>query len=396
MEVKEKIKIALIRGDSLAEWEGRLYEGLGEDFLVTAFCSKKNLYNTQNLNYPVKFLRSSSDNFFIKNYHKYFKGIYKMIYGLEKELQNFNIAHTAEIFNFYTNQAVRVKRVNKKLKVINYFADNTFGRFEYNYWPFSLAPKYWRKKISSIIRENVMGVDLFTPITKYSAELLLEYGVDEKKIRIISPAILTDSDMAVENKPFKLLLDNLKSSGREIYLVVNRMVKEKGVYEVFYGWKLFLNDAVNKNKVLIFIGDGPELKNLTRMAKDFNLNNHVIFIKNLPNQQVRQLYKYAKALILGSMPNSVWQEQFGYVLAEAISNDCPVVSTYSGAIPEVVENAGLLFSPGNPLELRDCLIKLESFELYQALKDNCVKIKNKFAVENFRSNLVNIYKELCD
>ena len=390
---EKKIKIALVRGDSLNEWEGKLYEDLGHDFSITGFCNNKNLYDIKNLTYPVKRLKSCADNFLMKNYYKYFKGIYKVMHGLERELQQFDIASTAEIFNFYTNQAVRAKNNNKKLKVVTYFADNTFGRFEYNYWPgFSSPPSYWRKKMQDIFKENIEGVDLFTPITKYSAELLLEYGVNESKIKIVMPAILMPDDK-IEND-FQLFLNTFRLSDKEVYMVVNRMVKEKGVYEIFYGWKLFMKGVKTNNKLLVFIGDGPELKNLMRMVDESNLSKHVIFIKQLPNQYVRKLYQYAKALILDSLPNSVWQEQFGYVLAQAISAGCPVVTTYSGAIPEVVKDAGLLFSPGNPIELKDCLVKLDNSATYQVLKDNCSRVKNKFVVENFRNSMVKIFEDL--
>jgi glycosyltransferase involved in cell wall biosynthesis len=390
MENKETIKVALIRGDSLNQWEGGLWDKLGENIEVTGFCGHHNLYKLDGLTFPIKKLTNTVDNFLTRQYDKFINARFQSFIGLGAELQSFHIAHTAEISYFFTNQAVRAKKNNPKLKVVTTVWDNSFGRFEYNYWPgFKMPPLFWRKKISSIIKENIDGVDIFLPITKYSSEMLLNYGVKENKIRILTPAVSIYEDVGVES-----LLTGLNLKGEDFCMAVCRLVKEKGVYDVLYAWQMYLKHNFNSHKKLLFIGSGPENENLIRLAGELGLSNSVIFIGRLLNDDVRRLYKKAKCLILASLPGSLWQEQFGYVLAEAISNDCPVISTYSGAIPEVIEDAGLLFSPGNPVELRDCLFKLDNAIFYEELKKNCAKIKNKFAVENFRGNLVNIYKEL--
>lgn len=389
MANKSKLRVALVRGNSLNEWEGALWEDLGVQFDVTAFCSKKNLYNTDNLNYPVKQLSCSSDNFIINNLNKYTRARFQKIYGLEQELNSFNIAHTAEIFYFYTTQAVRAKQKNKNLKVVSTVWDNSFGRFEYNYWPgFKIPPKYWRNKINAIIKENAKGVDLFLPITEYSKEMLLDYGVPENKIRVLTPAVLN------KNTDSSDILEKFNLVGKKIYLMINRVVKEKGIYDVLYGWRMYIKINGDKTKLLVVIGDGSERDNLIRLAQSLGLKDSVVFIKHLSNQKVRQLYPFAQCVILGSIPTPLWQEQFGYVLAEAICDDCPVVSTYSGAIPEVVEDAGLLYSPGNPIELKNALFDLDNSELFSKLKSNCQRVKRKFSPETFKENLINIYNSL--
>lgn len=387
--MEDKIKVALVRGDSLNEWEGKIWGELGDDFQVTAFCSKKNLYSAKNLKYPIKNLFSSSDNFLVHNLDKYLNGRFQNMFGLEKELDGFDIAHTAEISYFFTTQAVRAKNKNKNLKVVATVWDNSFGRFEYNYWPgFKTPPLFWRKKINNIIKENVGGVDLFLPVTEFSRGMLLDYGVPENKIQILTPAVLNNDADA------KDFLEEKGLAGKEIYMMVNRMVKEKGIYDVLYGWNMYLKSVGNKNKILLMIGNGPERENLMRLAGDLGVKDSILFIQQLPNEKVRGLYKYAKALILGSLPNPMWQEQFGYVLAEAITSGCPVVSTYSGAIPEVIGDAGILFAPGNPVELKNALEKIDNQEFYGRLKENCEKMKGKFVAEKFKNDLVNIYKKL--
>lgn len=389
MEQEKRTKIALVRGDSLNEWEGKLWENLNNDFEVTGFCSRNNLYNPRNLNFNITRLRTSTDNYFISIAHKYLFGRFQEMVGLEKELVDFDIAHTAEISYYYTLQAIRAKNNNKNLKVVTTVWDNSFGRFEYNYWPYlKIPPQFWQKRIDSIVGEIVNGVDLFLPVTEYSAQMLRDFGVNESRIKILTPAVVMPEYLDRD------ILEELGLKDKEIYLVVNRMVKEKGVYDVLYGWKIYMRELSNNNKLLLMIGRGPERKNLMRMAKKFGIDGSIKFIEQLPNQKVRQLSKQAKCLILGSLATPVWQEQFGFVLAEAIVNGCPIISTYSGAIPEVVGGAGLLFASGNPVELKKALVKLDDKEMHQRLKRNCEIEKKRFEVGKFRENLIEIYKEL--
>lgn len=388
---KEKlISVALVRGDYLNEWEAKLWEGL-PNVRTVGFCSKKNTRSLKNLKLQYKKLVSTSDNFLLKNFYKYFFGQYKKMFGLEKELVNFDIAHTMELYNDFTTAAIRAKKMNSKLKVVVHVADNTFGRFEYNYWPgFKIAPAFWRNKMNEIIANNIKGADYFTAMTGHSKELLIAYGVPEEKIEILTQGVIVPD----KNEPLSIL--ELRELEGDVYLMVNRMVKSKGIYEALYGWKLYLNSKPNGKKTLVIIGDGPESENMQRLAKDLNMSDSVKFFNNIPNWEIKKMLRRSKCLILDSLPNSVWQEQFGFVLAEAIMSDCPVLTTHSGAIPEVVEDAGILVSPGQPVEIREALRKMDDEKLYSELKQNCEKVKNKFSARKFQENLVNIYRKITN
>ncbi len=396
MASEKKKRIALVRGDSLNTWEGVLWEQLSDFFDVTGFCTRKNLYATD-VAFPVKRLHSSTDSGVLNPITARICGRFQWMFGLEREVSSFDIVHTSEISYFYTTQAVRAKKLNPKLKVVTTVWDNSFGRFEYNYWPlFSKPPRFWLRTIYKHRQENIDGVDMFLPVSAYSADMLRDLGVPEKKIQIVTPAVVVEKKNPEEDIQLEELLHNhaIQWQEKKIFLSVNRLVKEKGVYDVLYAWKIFFSRSTNQAKQLIFIGKGREEENLKRLVREFGLSSSVRFIDSLPNRVLRRLYSRAHVLILGSIPNSVWQEQFGYVAAEAITNNCPVLSTYSGAIPEVVGRAGILVPPAHPPALADALESLENMDVYAQLKKECLLQRKNFLVEEFIRNTTEVYKKV--
>ena len=63
-------------------------------------------------------------------------------------------------------------------------------------------------------------------------------------------------------------------------------------------------------------------------------------------------------LVLPSRSTTVWQEQFGRVLIEAMACGAPLVGSSSGAIPEVIGSAGLIFPEGDTVALAQTLTQL--------------------------------------
>jgi glycosyltransferase involved in cell wall biosynthesis len=387
---QRKITVAQIRGNGLSDRETKTWEYFSDDIVQTVFQTTKNVYAQSALPFPMKTVRSSADNFFTKNLFKYYGGQYQRMFGLEPLLAGFDIAHVGEIYNYYTYQAVIAKHRFPNLKVVATVWENSFGRFEYNYWPgFKMPPRYWRKKMQEIIATNARGVDMFLPVSQDAAELLSDFGVADARIKVVVPGIIRAPQVSSTDIPSQL-------AGKEIYLMVNRLVKEKGVYDVLYGWRRYLARIKNtERKILVIVGSGPERDNMLRLVQEWGFTDRIFFINQVPYHQVLNLYKQAKCLILDSIPMPTWQEQFGYVLAEAICAGTPIVSTYCGAIPEVVGAAGLLVTPAHPIALAEALVHLDDPTTYARLKAGCETEKKKFAVELYVQQVADVYRSLA-
>jgi glycosyltransferase involved in cell wall biosynthesis len=134
-----------------------------------------------------------------------------------------------------------------------------------------------------------------------------------------------------------------------------RFVPEKGV-------DLLISAAARAGRAsplhVRLIGDGPELEQLRELARREGIAERVTFDGPLPPAEVANRLRSLDILVLPSRTTAVWKEQFGRVLTEAMACQVPVIGSDSGAIPEVVGDAGLIFPEGDADALAGCLRRL--------------------------------------
>ncbi len=139
---------------------------------------------------------------------------------------------------------------------------------------------------------------------------------------------------------------------------VGRLVPEKGIDTLIDAVaKLTRADPATDLRLRI-IGGGPLAAQLDAQAATAGIADRVEFVAGLPPQAVPAALGALHALVLPSRSTPVWQEQLGRVLLEAMAVGVPVIGAQSGAIPEVIGDAGLTFPEGDVTALRDCLTRL--------------------------------------
>jgi glycosyltransferase involved in cell wall biosynthesis len=119
---------------------------------------------------------------------------------------------------------------------------------------------------------------------------------------------------------------------------------------------------------LLIVGSGPERGRLESFARELDIGDRVEF-RAVDYGEMPDLYARASCMVLGSLssagcsvylgdpPRCFWEEQFGLVLAEAMAAGLPIVASSSGAIPEVVGDSGVFFTPGDWIGLANLLVE---------------------------------------
>jgi glycosyltransferase involved in cell wall biosynthesis len=135
---------------------------------------------------------------------------------------------------------------------------------------------------------------------------------------------------------------------------VGRLVPEKGLDTLVAAVQMLGAARVT----LRIIGDGPYRAYLQDHVSQLGLSERVRLDRPMPPHQVAAALCQMDVLVLPSRTTPVWKEQFGRVLVEAMACGIPVVGSDSGAIPEVISDAGLIFPEGDARALADSLQRL--------------------------------------
>ena len=130
---------------------------------------------------------------------------------------------------------------------------------------------------------------------------------------------------------------------------VGRLVEEKGgadlldaLAEVGGMWRLDI------------IGDGPHKAALEAQARRLGMAGQVTFA-TLPSTRMPGYYQGLDVLVVPSRTRPNWKEQFGRVIVEAMACGVPVIGSSSGAIPDVIGNAGVIVREGDRAALAGAL-----------------------------------------
>ena len=84
------------------------------------------------------------------------------------------------------------------------------------------------------------------------------------------------------------------------------------------------------------------LRNLKKLAFGLGVAGDIVWLGNLPEEELAWCYRNCAAFVMTSRV-----ESFGFVALEAMQNGCGCVSTNSPCLPEIFRNCALYYSPGD-------------------------------------------------
>jgi len=172
---------------------------------------------------------------------------------------------------------------------------------------------------------------------------------------------------------------------------VGRFEEQKGV--------MVLLDAVKQlpfSYKLLLVGSGSLKEKIDFYIKENNLLDKVDLIQGVTHNRVLSYLNRMDLLVLPSLTTSVWKEQFGHVLIEAMASGVPVIGSDSGAIPEVIADAGLIFKEGEVALLIEKIKKIyENENLREELiKKGLARIKENYTQEKIAAETYRFYQKI--
>ena len=143
---------------------------------------------------------------------------------------------------------------------------------------------------------------------------------------------------------------------------VGRLLHMKGIDLLIEAFAAEVSRDPSRALQLLLIGGGEAESALIEQAERAGVRDRLKLVPTVPHGEVA-LYMHAlDILTLPSRRVGMWAEQFGRVLVEAMAAGKIVIGSSSGAIPEVIGEAGLVFEENNAIDLQTKLHKALSLD----------------------------------
>lgn len=170
-------------------------------------------------------------------------------------------------------------------------------------------------------------------------------------------------------------------------LNVGTIEPRKNVYSLIHSLVYAKHDAK-----VIAIGRPVKkyMEELQNLIKKKNLEDRVIFLHNVPNEDLPAIYQQASLFVYPS-----FFEGFGIPIVEAMVSKVPVITSSGSCFPETGGDAALYINPNNPEEIAIISDKiLENKILRNEMIDKGLKHSQKFSDESVVHSLMNVYKSV--
>lgn len=222
----------------------------------------------------------------------------------------------------------------------------------------------FNSKTSALKKKAVDKADHVICISESTKNDLIEiFGVCESKISVV---YLAASSLGIEYKYSHIDVD-------KPYLLY---VGNRNGYKNFEGFvKAFSRSSYLKENYQIYCfggGDFNERELSLIFELGLNLEHFRIFFGG--DDILNSLYNQATAFIYPSI-----YEGFGIPPLEAMANNCPVISSNSSSMPEIIGDAGLFFAPDCIDEIQQ---KIEELVFNPNLRDELI-LRGRERVKEF-------------
>ena len=235
---------------------------------------------------------------------------------------------------------------------------------------------------------SIQHADKIICVSENTKRDLLEHypAVDCDKVIVIA------NGAGPEFHPLKLASDDVSIRGNSFQrMAFVLFVGSRNSYKNFdIALDLVASDQARARKLtLVVVGGGnPKPHELKKIARR-NIGDHVHFMTDVSTAELNVLYNAAFCLIYPSK-----YEGFGIPPLEAMRAGCPVLTSNTSSIPEVVGNAAIMCDPTRSEEFIDQLDRLGQNPDRQRLIDAGQLRASQFSWDETFRKTVSVYRSL--
>ena len=380
-----KAKVALLRGHVASPYELQTYELLRGEFDLTLFSPHLTRVELSGVRIPHRTLYCpimGHESFEGKRrewqaFRARATGRTHSFCGLADLLSGYDILHTADTCYCFSFEAVLAKRRNGSRLAVT----------QWENIPHLNEDRWMPRVIKSRVLETA---DLFLAVSDGAVQALREEGIGPERIVKTIPGIDTGHFSPGRRDPRVRKRYGIPEEAW-VLLFAGRHVREKGVFTLLEAAKTMKASMSDLHLLMV----GLDERGVQKRARREGLSGFVHFAGFVGYDSMPAFYRASDAFVLPSMETKGWKEQFGYVLAEAMASGLPVAGAVSGAIPEVVGKAGVLFAPGSAPGLASAVSGLRRREDAYSRK-GCARARKAFPLKASAAAIAKAYRRLLN
>jgi 1,2-diacylglycerol 3-alpha-glucosyltransferase len=222
-------------------------------------------------------------------------------------------------------------------------------------------------------------------------ELLLRYNVNRDITVVPTGVNLKKFDPSLcSNEDVKRIKDEIGIAPKDkVVIYIGRISKEKNIGEIIDAMPEYMK--LRENAKFVIIGGGPDMDNLVKKVKNFNLEERIIFTGPKPWDDIGLYYRIGDVFVSGST-----SETQGLTYIEAMAAGLPVVARDDKCLDEILD----IGKNGYKFTKKDELIHGLDAILYESLEipygENARIKMRKYSTEEFAKNILSVYEEVMN
>ena len=232
----------------------------------------------------------------------------------------------------------------------------------------------------SILNRRVLNVlnnvDYVVSNSEYTKNLAINCGVNSDKIIVINPGV---EPLKQLSKNILFEVEDLLQNKSPRLITVSRLDKRKNHEKIIMSLRNL--KQLYPNIIYTCIGHGEEEENIKKLVKELNIENHVLFLKNISKEFKNALLDKSDLFVMPSIVYKKSVEGFGITFIEAASYGKPSIGgIFGGEADAILKGKTGYLCDGNDLSaLYETLLKTLSDDHYKKLGANALEFSKNFS-----------------